>query len=93
MGPLPYTLSFDKALKESAEAEISERQAKLAELLKRADARKAHPSFEHCLPIHIAAGAAGEDKGKQTWTMPEGSVSWAMYRFGDVPLGEKEVAA
>lgn len=89
VGPLPYTLSFDKALKEAAEAEPSERQAKLTDLLKRPDARKAHPSFEHCLPIHVAAGAAGEDKGKQIWTKPEASMSWAMYRFGDLPAAPK----
>jgi len=85
VGPAAYTLSFDQALKEAAEADVPERQLKLKELLKRPDARKAHPTFEHSLPIHIAAGAAGEDKGIQLWTMPERSMSWAMYRFGDVP--------
>lgn len=84
-GPMPYTLSFDAALKEAATAEPDVRQARLAELLRRPDARKAHPSFEHCLPIHIGAGAAGEDKGVRLWTLPEGSMSWAMFRFGDVP--------
>lgn len=93
MGPLPYTLSFDKALKEASEADPRERQQKLAELLERTDARKAHPSFEHLLPIHIAAGAAGDDMGKQIWTMPEGSMSWAMYRFGDLPSAQKEIEA
>lgn len=85
VGPLPYAVSFDKALKEAAEADVGERQVKLRDLLKRPDARKAHPTFEHCLPIHIAAGAGGGDKGVQIWTLPEGSMSWAMYRFGDVP--------
>jgi 4,5-DOPA dioxygenase extradiol len=53
-------------------------------LLQRSDARKAHPSFEHLLPVHVAAGAAGDDQGKQLWTLPEGSMSWAQYRFGEV---------
>lgn len=56
----------------------------MAELLKRPDARRAHPSFEHLLPIHIAAGAAGKDMGQQFWTLPQGSMSWAQYRFGDI---------
>jgi len=56
----------------------------MAELLKSPDARKAHPTFEHLLPIHIGAGAAGNDSGKQLWTMPQWSLAWAQYRFGEV---------
>ncbi|KAG8622805.1 hypothetical protein KVT40_009316 [Elsinoe batatas] len=82
--PMPYTLSFDKALKEAVEQKPEDRQTALAELLKRPDARRAHPSFEHLLPIHIAAGAAGKDAGKQFWTLPQGSMSWAQYRFGEI---------
>ena len=79
-----YAISFDKALKEAAAAKPEERQAKMSTLLKRSDARKAHPTLDHILPAHIAAGAGGEDLGEQLWTMPEGSVSWAQYRFGKV---------
>ncbi|PNS13982.1 4,5-DOPA dioxygenase extradiol [Sphaceloma murrayae] len=84
--PMPYTVSFDKAIKEAVEQKVEDRQAAMAGLLKRPDARRAHPSFEHLLPIHIAAGAAGNDMGKQFWTLPEGSMSWAQYRFGDLPV-------
>lgn len=79
-----YVFSFDEALKEAATAKPAERQAKMAALLKRSDAREAHPSIEHLLPTHIAAGAAGSDYGERLWTLPEGSLSWAQYRFGDV---------
>jgi 4,5-DOPA dioxygenase extradiol len=81
---MPYSKSFDDALQEAVESDIKERDSKLVELLKRKDARGAHPSFEHLLPIHIGAGAAGEDKGKRLWTLVEGSFSWAQYRFGEV---------
>ncbi|WPG97713.1 Extradiol ring-cleavage dioxygenase [Acrodontium crateriforme] len=81
--PMPYAVSFDEALKEAVEQRVDGRQKAMAELLKRPDARKAHPSFEHLLPIHIGAGAAGDDLGKQLWTKPEGSMSWALYRFGE----------
>ncbi|KAF2859655.1 Extradiol aromatic ring-opening dioxygenase [Piedraia hortae CBS 480.64] len=77
-----YTTSFDNALKSAVEAKPSERQQAMIDLLKLPTARKAHPSFDHLLPIHIAAGAAGEDQGKQLWTYAEGSMSWAQYRFG-----------
>ena len=79
-----YAFSFDEALKEAAGAKPEERQAKMLALMKRSDARKAHPTLEHILPIHIAAGAAGSDVGDQLWTFPELSLSWAQYRFGQV---------
>lgn len=85
--PLPYTASFDEALKDAATAAPAEREKAMAELLKRPDARQAHPTFDHLLPIHIGAGAADEDLGTRLWTFPEGSMSWAQYRFGDVSNG------
>lgn len=77
-----YAFSFDEALKEATTAKPEERQAKMSALMKRSDARKAHPSLEHILPIYVAAGAASSDPGEQLWTLPEGSLSWAQYRFG-----------
>jgi 4,5-DOPA dioxygenase extradiol len=79
-----YTETFDTALKEAVETAPEERRAAMDALLERKDARKAHPSFEHLLPIHIGAGAAGGDKGKRLWTLCEGSMSWAQFRFGEV---------
>jgi 4,5-DOPA dioxygenase extradiol len=79
-----YTFSFDEALREAATAKPEERRAKMSSLMKRSDARKAHPTFEHVLPIHVATGAAGSDIGEQIWAFPEGSLSWAQYRFGKV---------
>ncbi|USW47601.1 Putative extradiol ring-cleavage dioxygenase, class III enzyme, subunit B [Septoria linicola] len=83
-GALEYTYSFDDALKQAVEESPDKRQAAMAELLKRPDAKKAHPSFDHLLPIYVAAGAAHEETGKQLWTLPEGSMSWAQFRFGEV---------
>ncbi|CEJ59639.1 Putative Dioxygenase [Penicillium brasilianum] len=82
--PMPYSVSFDEALKDAATKPPAERQQALADLLKRPDARQAHPTFDHLLPIHIGAGAAQEDVGKRIWTFPEGSMSWAQFRFGEL---------
>lgn len=82
--PLPYTVSFDEALREAVSSVPAEREDTMAKLLKRPDARQAHPFFDHLLPIHIGAGAAGEDRGRRLWTLGEGSLSWAQYRFGEV---------
>ncbi|KAA8643384.1 DODA-type extradiol aromatic ring-opening family dioxygenase [Aspergillus tanneri] len=82
--PLPYTASFDEALKDAVTTAPADREKAMADLLKRPDARQAHPYFDHLLPIHIGAGAAGDDLGKRLWTLKEGSMSWAQYRFGEV---------
>ncbi|KAL2871471.1 DODA-type extradiol aromatic ring-opening family dioxygenase [Aspergillus lucknowensis] len=82
--PLPYTVSFDEALKDAVTTPPAERARALADLLKRRDARQAHPTLDHLLPIHVGAGAAGEDLGKRLWTLKEGSMSWAQYRFGEI---------
>lgn len=85
--PQPYAVSFDEALKVAAETESGEdRDQAMIDLLKRPDCRRAHPSLEHLLPMHVGTGAAGGDRGKQLWTMPEGSLSWAQYRWGDVKV-------
>ncbi|EXJ86451.1 hypothetical protein A1O3_03402 [Capronia epimyces CBS 606.96] len=79
---MPYSASFDAALKDAVETEAGEaRDEKMVKLLTRPDGRQAHPTFEHLLPIHIAVGAAGHDPGKQLWTLAEGSLAWAQYRF------------
>ncbi|KAK3500879.1 Extradiol ring-cleavage dioxygenase, class III enzyme, subunit B [Neurospora crassa] len=83
--PLPYAVSFDNALKEAVEGDAEGRLDRMREVVKRGDARQAHPWMDHLMPIYVAAGAAGKDKGVQTWTLHEGSFAWAQYRFGDVP--------
>ena len=70
-----------------------DRRAKMSALMRRTDARKAHPSLEHILPVYVAAGAAGSDAGEQLWTMPEKSLSWAQYRFGKVAAASEGVAS
>lgn len=74
--PLPYTTSFDDALKDAVCVDPTIRQQKMRELLKRGDARRAHPTFEHLLPLHVGAGAAGEEKAERVNTFLEGSCKW-----------------
>lgn len=80
--PLPYAVSFDNALKEAVEAPVEQRQMMLAAVCGRADSKQAHPWMDHLMPVHVAAGAAGLDVGKQIWTLQEGNFAWAQYRFG-----------
>ena len=83
-GTMEYAVSFDEALREAVEAVPRGRRRAMEEVLLRPDARMAHPSLEHLLPIHVGAGAAGEDMGVRLWTLAEGSMAWALYRFGEV---------
>ncbi|KAK1826690.1 Extradiol ring-cleavage dioxygenase, class III enzyme, subunit B [Podospora conica] len=87
-GPMPYAVSFDEALKEAVEAPVAERQARMREVAKRPDARQAHPWMDHLMPLYVAAGAAGQDKGVRTWTLHEASFAWGQYRFGEVAGGK-----
>lgn len=86
--PLPYAVSFDDALKEAVEAPVEQRQMMLAAVCGRPDAKQAHPWMDHLMPVHVAAGAAGLDVGRQVWTLHEGNFAWAQYRFGQVAGGE-----
>lgn len=79
-----YAFTFDEALKDTVTAKPEDRHARFADLMQRSDTKHAHPTLEHLLPMHVSAGAAGLDLGEQLWTMPEGSLSWAQYRFGSV---------
>ncbi|KAL8839638.1 MAG: hypothetical protein Q9170_001644 [Blastenia crenularia] len=84
LGPLSYATAFDEALKLAVESPPEARERMMTDLLKRPDARQAHPTFEHLLPIFVGAGAAGRDLGMRLWTLQEGGLSWAQYRFGAV---------
>lgn len=86
----PYCQNFDDAVKEAVETAVTgdnsdARMKAMAQLLTRPDARSANPSFEHLLPLHVAAGAAGADLGKRLWTLHEAGMSYAQFRFGEVP--------
>lgn len=56
----------------------------MRQLLLRKDMKKAHPSADHLMPIYVGAGAAGDDKATRLFTLAEGSMSWAQFRFGEV---------
>lgn len=83
--PLPYTTSFDDALREAVETDPKVREERMTAVCRRPDARQAHPHMDHLMPVFVAAGAAHDEWGKQTWTFREGSMGWGQYRFGQLP--------
>ncbi len=82
--PMPYTSSFEEALNDAATGPPTKREQRLVTFLEREDARLAHPTFEHLLPINVEAGAANEDVKKRLWTLMEVSESWTQYSFGEI---------
>lgn len=60
---------FDSWLLDAVtDADPRSRDAKLADWQKAPGARQSHPTPEHLLPLHVAAGAAGDDRGRRTYS-------------------------
>ena len=60
---------FDRWLFEAVtEPDVNVRSARLAEWRSAPGARASHPTPEHLLPLLVAAGAAGNDGGKRTYS-------------------------
>ncbi|MGE5243509.1 MAG: DODA-type extradiol aromatic ring-opening family dioxygenase [Betaproteobacteria bacterium] len=60
--------AFDAWLNAAVAAEPGERAARLADWRAAPGARASHPTPEHLLPLMVAAGAAGEDAGRSTYS-------------------------
>lgn len=53
--------AFDEWLAETMELDVAARETRLVEWEQAPSGRAAHPREEHLLPLHVIAGAAGED--------------------------------
>ncbi|CAG8759742.1 10885_t:CDS:2 [Dentiscutata erythropus] len=63
---LPYTITFERDLdKILLNSKGEERENQLIKLIDHPVLRQAHPTDDHLVPIHIAAGAAGQDPGRK----------------------------
>lgn len=58
---------FDAWLVDAVTSEPVERNRRLADWDKAPAARAAHPEEEHLLPLHVVAGAAGQDAGEKVF--------------------------
>ena len=59
--------AFDDWLETTVRAPRDERDARLVDWRSAPGARASHPTPEHLLPLHVAAGAAGDDEGRRTY--------------------------
>lgn len=60
--------AFDAWLQAAATAAPAERDAALSAWTAAPGARRAHPREEHLIPLHVIAGAAGDDVLRTAWT-------------------------
>jgi len=60
--------AFDAWLEDAVQREPKERDARLAEWTAAPRARAVHPREEHLLPLMVVAGAAGDDRGKISYS-------------------------
>ncbi len=74
---------FDAWLTETVEApEAARRNAGLIAWETAPDARAAHPREDHLIPLMVAAGAAGDDRGRRIYRDRMFGKAVSAYRFG-----------
>jgi aromatic ring-opening dioxygenase catalytic subunit (LigB family) len=75
--------TFDDWLTETAtDADPARRNAGLAAWASAPAARDAHPREEHLIPLMVAAGAAGNDQGRRTYSDTVMGSAISAYQFG-----------
>ncbi|RUP47281.1 Extradiol ring-cleavage dioxygenase, class III enzyme, subunit B [Jimgerdemannia flammicorona] len=82
--PTPsYVTQFDKDMTRMVTKHVgADRIAALNTLKNHASLRKCHPTIEHLVPLHIAAGAAGEDRANKELDSNTGTLGWGSFSFG-----------
>ena len=73
---------FDAWLQETVALPPAERDARLANWADAPAGRASHPREEHLLPLHVCAGAAGNDRGHVVFTDVVMDVTVSAVRFG-----------
>jgi aromatic ring-opening dioxygenase catalytic subunit (LigB family) len=78
----PIAEQFDAWLRDAATREPAERDRALAAWAEAPAARLAHPREEHLLPLHVVAGAAGEDRGVLAFNGTFAGLRLSAYHYG-----------
>jgi aromatic ring-opening dioxygenase catalytic subunit (LigB family) len=75
--------AFDAWLSDAVQAPTATaRNAQLMQWAQAPAARQAHPREEHLLPLMVAAGAAGEDRGNKVYADHVNGLAISAFRFG-----------
>lgn len=81
-GSMLVSVEFEQYLHTAITSDEPERLEKLKQWEQAPKARAAHPQEDHLMPLMIAAGAAGADKGERIVLDTVMNVVMASYRFG-----------
>jgi len=73
---------FTRSLVKAMESAPAEREQSLKDWKKLPNAKLAHPREEHLMPLHVVAGAAGDDKGVTIFDRMFGPWAFASFKFG-----------
>jgi aromatic ring-opening dioxygenase catalytic subunit (LigB family) len=73
---------FDDWLNETVTADAQERDARLTAWEAAPGAHSAHPRADHLLPLMVAAGAAGADRGRRDYADVMAGKAVSGFRFG-----------
>ena len=65
---IPVAEAFDAWLQDAVARPPAERDAALAAWTQAPGGRRAHPREEHLIPLHVIAGAAGDDRLQTAWS-------------------------
>ncbi|MFO0592801.1 MAG: class III extradiol ring-cleavage dioxygenase [Polyangiaceae bacterium] len=74
--------AFDKWLNEAVTADPEERTSRLSAWSKAPSARAVHPREEHLIPLMVAAGAAGADRGRNAYNGTLLGLRLSAHHFG-----------
>jgi len=81
-GARPLSTTFDRWLQDTCTRPAAERDRALQQWAQAPAARAAHPREEHLLPLHVVAGAAGDDVGVVAFAGTLVGVDISGYVFG-----------
>ena len=78
----PASEQFEAWLTEAVTADSKTRDHKLVEWRQAPSARASHPREEHLIPLMVAAGAAGDERGTRAFVDTIRGIRTACYAFG-----------
>jgi aromatic ring-opening dioxygenase catalytic subunit (LigB family) len=78
----PVATAFDRWLQDACCRPAAERDRALTSWSSAPGGRQAHPREEHLIPLHVVAGAAGDDKGVVAWAGKLVGLDLSAYSFG-----------
>lgn len=87
----PDSVNFDAWLDETVALPAEERARRLVGWAGAPGGRASHPREEHLIPLHVVAGAAGDDPGREVFQDEVLGSRQSAYMFGH-PVGRAEAA-